>query len=565
MKTAVARKGVPMSFLAFLFMVATIALSACLKSPMGTAPQDGSADTPRPNDVVPPEPDTSADASATSQPDTSAFPDTSNASQPDPSQTPDARTLSPPDSGALADLGTHYQPETNVAVDAKADAGNLGRLEVGGGEAGGVVNEEVGSSGNAVLNLTPSSVTFGTVDLGKSVSGAVVVANVGTARSGSLVVNPGVGLTVTGCSSVLLPETSCTLIFTATPTALGPFASSISVTANPGTSSPLLILVTGTVVQAGQFSVAPGTIDLGTIVVGALAPKQTITIATQSALADLAVLSSGPDVKIDATTTCTSTLAAGVTCVVVVNFSASTTGSKSDSIVISAGGRTVTVPITATVVNFAKLVISPSTAAFATTVGVTSSSITFAVANSGDLATGALTASITGAHAADFAILANSCGMLAPLSACSISVVFAPSYTSAAAETATLTVQDGGVGASAVKAALSGSVYSSPALAITSDRSDLGAVPIGTTGTATVFTVTNSGDTASGTLAASVSGPEFVIIGDTCTGVSLVKGTSCTVSLALKPTVLGAKSATLKVASNSGTAAVKSITGSGTS
>ena len=327
----------------------------------------------------------------------------------------------------------------------------------------------------------------------------------------------------------------------------------------------MLILVTGIVVQSGQFLVAPATIDLGTIVVGALAPQQTITIATQSALADLTVLSSGPDVKVDATSTCTSTLAAGVTCVVVVSFSASTAGSKSDSIVISAGGRTVAIPITATVVNFAKLVISPSTAAFATTVGVTSSSITFAVANAGDLATGALTTSITGADAADFVISANSCGMLAPLSVCSISVVFAPSNSSAAAETATLTVQDGGVGASAVMAALSGSVYPGPALAITSDRSDLGAVPIGTTGTATVFTVTNSGDTASGTLAASVSGPEFVIIGDTCTGVSLAKSASCIVSLALKPTTLGAKAATFKVAGNSGATAVKSITGSGTS
>ncbi|HEX7500120.1 MAG TPA: choice-of-anchor D domain-containing protein, partial [Polyangia bacterium] len=217
------------------------------------------------------------------------------------------------------------------------------------------------------------------------------------------------------------------------------------------------------------------------------------------------------------------------------------------------------------VVNFAKLVISPSTATFATLVGVASSSIVFGVANAGDIATGAITARITGANAADFTISANSCLMLAPLSACSISVVFAPSYTSAATEAATLTVQDGGAGASAVKAALSGSVYEGPALAITSDRSDLGSVPIGTTGTATVFTVTNSGDAASGTLAASVSGPEFVIIGDTCTGVSLAKSASCIVSLALKPTTLGAKAATLKVGGNSGAAAVKSITGSGIS
>jgi hypothetical protein len=543
---------------------------------MATVPKDGSADSPRPSDVAPLEPDASADASAINQPDTRAVPDASDASQPDTSRTADAREVgqadasapldirpaSTPDSSTFADIGPFGPPDTSTPVD--MGPGTVWQVEAGGEAGGTTVNGDVGSYGAAVLSITPASVNFGTVELGKSVSGAVVVANVGTVRSGSLVVNPGVGLTVTGCSSVLLPETSCTLIFTATPTTLGAFASSLSVTANPGPSSPLLVSVTGTAVHSGQFSVAPTAIDLGTIPVGVLAPQQTITLTTQSALTDLTVQPNGPDVKVDPTSTCASTLEAGVTCTVVVNFSASTAGSKSDSIVISAGGKTVAVPITATVVNLAKLLVSPSTATFATMVGVTSSPVTFGIANSGDVATGALAASIAGANAADFTISANSCLMLASLSVCSISVVFAPKVASAATETATLNVQDSGVGASAIKATLSGTAYSSTTLAITSTQSDLGTVPVGSTGAATVFTVTNSGDTASGTLAVSVSSPEFAIMGDTCSGASLGKSASCTVSLALKPTIAGAKSAILQVtgASTSSSAAAQ-ITGTG--
>ena len=113
--------------------------------------------------------------------------------------------------------------------------------------------------------------------------------------------------------------------------------------------------------------------------------------------------------------------------------------------------------------------------------------------------------------------------------------------------------------------ALDGSVCSSPWLVITSAQSDLGTVPVGATGTATAFTVTNSGCAASGTLAVSVSSPEFVIADDTCTGASLAEGGSCAVTLSLKPATIGAKAAVLEVTNSSGNPAVKTVTGAGVS
>jgi hypothetical protein len=113
--------------------------------------------------------------------------------------------------------------------------------------------------------------------------------------------------------------------------------------------------------------------------------------------------------------------------------------------------------------------------------------------------------------------------------------------------------------------ALDGSGGSSPWLAILSAQSDLGAVPVGATGAATVFTVANDGCAASGTLAVSVSSTEFVIAGDTCTGASLAGGGSCTVALSLMPATIGAKAAVLEVTNSSGNPAVKSVTGAGVS
>lgn len=426
-----------------------------------------------------------------------------------------------------------------------------------------------GGSTGAALNATPSSVTFGSVDLGKSGTATTTITNTGKAASGTLSVVPGAGLTAAGCTGTLAAGASCTLTITATPTTLGVFSSTVTVSANPGTTTPLQISVSGTATAPGQFSVSPGTIDLGNLLVGAVAPKQTITVTAQVALTDLAVNLNGADVTKDATSTCVAALAASTSCIVVVNFTATSAGPKSDSLVVSAGGangKVVTVPITAIAQAPAKLVISPSTTqAFATTVNVPSSAIVFGLANSGDVATGALGVAVTGANAADFKATSTGCTILAPLANCTISVVFTPTVVGAAAEAATLVVTDSGSATDTVSVPLTGTAIPASSLAITPATSDLGTVLVGVTGTATSFTVTNNGDTASGALSATLSSAEFVVVTDACNGVSLAKAGTCTISIALKPATVGAKSAILTVQGTSGAPAVRNLTGTGIS
>jgi hypothetical protein len=107
-----------------------------------------------------------------------------------------------------------------------------------------------------------------------------------------------------------------------------------------------------------------------------------------------------------------------------------------------------------------------------------------------------------------------------------------------------------------IDAAGTGDVVINPALG------DLGAVLVGATGPSMAFRLTNDGSQSTGTLTASVSSPEFVITSDTCSGILLAPGMSCTVAVALRPTSVGAKSATLTI-TDGGSWVLKTLTGTG--
>lgn len=434
-------------------------------------------------------------------------------------------------------------------------------------DGGGLTTEAGVIPPAAALNVTPSSVPLGSIDLGNTGTGTVIVTNTGTATSGIPTVVASAGITTTGCTGALAAHGSCTMIITAAPTAIGGFNGTVSISANPGAINPLLVSVTGTVVQGGVFNVSPTTIDLGNVLVGAPATKQTITVSALVALSDLAVLVNGADITKDATSTCTAAVAVGTPCTVVVNFAAASNGARSNSVVISAKGVTKTVPITANAQNPAKLVVSPSSPqALVATVGQPSSPVVFGVSNSGDLPTGALTVAVTGLNKADFvATPGTGCTLIAPLGAsCTISVVFTPTaVTTTAAESATLTLTDTGTGASTVSVTLSGTAYPLSNLQITPATTDMGTVLVGSTGAVTTFTVTNSGGSASGALTVSLSSAEFVNANDTCSGTSLAPAGTCTIAVQLKPTSAGGKSATLLVAGTDGLPAPRTLTGTG--
>ena len=193
--------------------------------------------------------------------------------------------------------------------------------------------------------------------------------------------------------------------------------------------------------QAGRLTVSPASIDLGGIQPGTQSPRQTITVTSTGGISDLAVLLLGDELTLDRTSTCGKSLAAGTSCFVVITFLSTTTGAKSDNVVIVADGQSTSVPVTAKVSVGGRMVVSPSSPqGFVSSIGHSSAPITFEVANAGDTEVGPVIVKITGTDAAYFAATPTGCDLIAPGASCTIAVVFTMKAASATYETATLVV-----------------------------------------------------------------------------------------------------------------------------
>jgi hypothetical protein len=418
----------------------------------------------------------------------------------------------------------------------------------------------------AQLAAATASVNVGSVDVGKTSSAvAVIVSNIGNA-SGTLTVTPsGVGIAATGCTGALAAGANCTLSITATPAAAGDIIGSVTVAATG--ANAVTIAVTGKATPPGNFTLDKSVIDLGNVAVGQTVPA-VVTVTAVSALTGLSTGVQGADLKVDPTSTCTTSLAAGATCTVVVNFTSSTPGAASgDYVVVSQGGVTKQVSVTANVLTLAKLVATPSTAALTAALGGTSAPVTVNVGNIGGLPSGQLTVAIGGTNATDFKVTAETCSVttLAAAATCSATVVYAPAATVTAQETATLTITDKGTGASVATVTLSGTPILPTNLTISPASADLGSVAPGASGTETVFTITNTAATASGAITAAVSVASIVISSNTCaTKATLAKGETCTVGVKLSPAAgvaPSAVSALLTVTPAAGNPIIAQLTG----
>jgi len=526
--------------LAWLVAGSFALVSGCTSSALPT-PTDAAAD------ATPAESDTTAVDPA---PDGPGSPDA-------PSATSDAALAS--DSPlALLDVAALPALDSGLWETARRDS-SVGE--------GGSAHGDSRPGGDGTLAVDKSMLNFGILDVGATATGTLTVTNVGRVSTGPLTITVTAGLAATGCSGTLAPGASCVVVVSVTPTAVGPWSGTIAITASPGAVTPLLVSVSAVVGGGPLFAVSPAAIDLGTVLVGLPAPKATIMVTAGIAITDLVVTTTGADLSIDrVASTCTSTLAAGASCAVVVAFTAASSGQKTDALVISGGGaagKVVSVPITALAQNPAKLAINPSsTQAFAASVGQTSTPITFGVANLGDVATGPIAVTVTGPNAAEF-IATTSCLVLEPLAGCTVAVVFKPAADSTTAVTATLTVTDSGPGASWVSVGLYWAHSMPNVLTITPASGDLGTVLVGATSAPTVFTVTSPSSRNRGPLEVTVSSPEFVIGDDTCADATLGPGSTCTISVALRPTSVGAKSAVLTVSDELGAPGIKTLTGTG--
>jgi hypothetical protein len=310
----------------------------------------------------------------------------------------------------------------------------------------------------------------------------------------------------------------------------------------------------------------PSAISLGDVIVGAVVPIR-VTVTAGAALTGIVAGVQGPDLRIDPTSTCTSTLPTGTSCVIAALFAAAAAGTPvSDSIVVSQGGVVKSVPVTANVLAPAKLAVTPSAADLAATPGQSSAAIDINVANIGGASTGPLAVSLGGPNASDFAIVEDRCSIviLASGKFCTITLAYKPPLNISHTETATLTITDMGSAGSAASVRLSGGPTSPPSLTIAGGPA-LGSVMPGSTGTEVLFTVTNNSAASTGALTASLTSTLITISSNTCaTMATLGQGESCTIGLRLVPgagTAPQAISALLTVSAAHASSTATAVTG----
>ena len=329
-------------------------------------------------------------------------------------------------------------------------------------------------------------------------------------------------------------------------------------------STSSIVTVTVTASSGPAVSLTPTSLNFGAVATGVTSPAETVTLKksgnaslTITAIA-LTGTNSGDFLE---TTTCTSSLAAGASCTIKVQFKPSAIGARSAAVSIAdnAAGSPQQVPLSGTG-TAAEL--SPTSVSFGTlAVGLTSSVKTVTLKNVGTTAITITSIAVTGAEAGDFPRTATSCGSsLAAAASCTVSVTFKPTTTGA--RSANLTFTDNASG-SPQQVSLSGTGTTAE---ITPTSVSFGSVTVGTTSAAKTVTLKNVSTTAITITSIAVTGAEAGDFPKTATscGSSLAAGASCTMSVTFKPTTTGARSANLTFTDNaSGSPQQVSLSGTG--
>lgn len=179
----------------------------------------------------------------------------------------------------------------------------------------------------------------------------------------------------------------------------------------------------------------------------------------------------------------------------------------------------------------AKLALSSADVCLSAPVGQQSAAKTFTVANTGGVASGPLTGTLSGPAGQSFIITSNTCtgSGLAAGGACSVAVAYAPTAAHASPESATLWVTDGESSASAPLVGYDVGTVTATPVALS-----FGEVAPGSTSDELLVQVTTTAGCETRWTAV-VDRPDFLISSDTCTGQAAKPGDICQIGVRFSP------------------------------
>ncbi|HTJ46815.1 MAG TPA: choice-of-anchor D domain-containing protein [Kofleriaceae bacterium] len=454
----------------------------------------------------------------------------------------------------------------------------LGVGEVSSTGGGGADAGVDGDTRAAVLVIDPTTFDFGDVVLGAAPgSHTFTITNTGTLASGTIEAQLGGGdassFMIDNACTTLAPSETCHVSVSFAPGGTGVKDATLSITG--GATSSL----SGTALAPGALAITPDTKSFGNIVVFGSSAAQTLTVENTggSSSGALSVSLGGTDagqfvLEPHASGDCDgATLAAHATCAVRLHFTPNDPGAKSASLTVSStSAGSTTAQLDGGGIDGITVTASADFGSIGT--GLSSGVIAFTVSNSNATPTGALTFSLAGADASQFALLAptgSDCvagtTTLALGATCTIRAKFAPDSTGAKTAGLNVSASPGGT----ASGALTGTGVTPPLLAATGVLG-FGGQTINTTSVPMACTISNGGQAATGPLGFSISGADasqFTIVspgaGDCTSGAKLAGGASCTVRVAFAPTTSGAKQAKLDASAAPGGSGSCTLTGTG--
>lgn len=340
------------------------------------------------------------------------------------------------------------------------------------------------------------------------------------------------------CGPTLGSGSNCTINITFTPSSTGSKTANLSITSDDPANPVISALLTGTGI-APIANISPTLLNFANQLTNTASPAQTITLSNIGT-APLSInsinISGANSTDFTQTNNCISPLAVGTNCTINVSFTPSTNGIKSASLNILSND--LNNPTLSASLNGTGTSVSLSTTSivFGTQLlGTTSAAQTITLLNNANVSLTINNITIAGTNSTDFLMSTNCPTTLGAKASCNINIRFRP--TAMGSRTATLSINNSdptspqnvnliGTGIAPINTVSPTSLTFSSPLNITSTTQD---ITITNTGTANLIIsrIYINGTNAN----------QFLRTATTCTN-TLPAGSSCTVSIAFRPTLV---------------------------
>lgn len=427
----------------------------------------------------------------------------------------------------------------------------------------------------AAIALTPGSVDFGTLEVGKtSAAQSVSISNTGgvAATLEVPVVSGDYQLTANTCGPSLGPGVGCTVSIVFAPTGRGTRGGVLNVLDSVGGQQASL---TGTGATAPTDSLSAQSLSFVPILAGTSSAAQSVTLANagdEPLTLVSAKIASGP---FSVTSGCLAVLNGHSSCTMQVVFSPTVAGVATGTLVVSDALRSQTIALSGSAYSPPAVGVPAGPVVFPLTViGQTSAAQTVTVSNPGggtlvigSVVIGSGVAGPGTAGPGTFAETDNCLGAaLSGAATCSIQVRFSP--LSAGVLQGTLTVNGTGnvtgqpSNAATATVGLTGTGATPAQIVLVPTALSFGSVTLGATSAVQNVTISNTGGIGAALTTITVTG-DFSTPVETC-GQSLAPQTGCTVSVVFTPKAGGARTGTLSVTDSVGVQTA-SLTGTGAS